>query len=69
MRRFLARFEGRALEVALEATTGWRFVVEELAAIGARPEADDRLAPQAIAAALLLLLEPGGGDPTSSSTS
>jgi transposase len=34
-RRFLARFSGRELEVALEATTGWRFVVEELAAVGA----------------------------------
>ena len=36
VRRFLARFEGRELEVALEATTGWRFVVEELQAAGAR---------------------------------
>ncbi len=35
VRRFLSRFEGRPLEVALEATTGWRFVVEELAAVGA----------------------------------
>ena len=35
VRRFLARFSGRQLEVALEATTGWRFVVEELAAVGA----------------------------------
>jgi transposase len=34
VRRFLARFRGRELEVALEATTGWRFVVEELRAIG-----------------------------------
>jgi len=33
--RFLARFGGRQLEVALEAATGWRFVVEELAAVGA----------------------------------
>jgi len=32
----LGRFRGRQLEVALEATTGWRFVVEELHAIGAR---------------------------------
>ena len=31
VRRFLARFAGQQLEVALEATTGWRFVVEELA--------------------------------------
>src|SRR5512132_2806022 len=35
VRRFLSRFAGRVLEVALEATTGWRFVVEELRAIGA----------------------------------
>ena len=35
VRRFLARFAGRELEVAWEATTGWRFVAEELAAIGA----------------------------------
>ncbi len=36
VRRFVARFEDRELEVALEATTGWRFVVEELQAAGAR---------------------------------
>jgi len=36
VRRFLGRFRDRRLEVALEATTGWRFVVEELHAIGAR---------------------------------
>jgi transposase len=35
VRRFLERFGGCELEVALEATTGWRFVVEELHAIGA----------------------------------
>ena len=35
VRRFLARFRGQRLEVALEATTGWRFVVEELQRIGA----------------------------------
>jgi transposase len=35
VRRFLARFAGRRLEAALEATTGWRFVIEELRAIGA----------------------------------
>jgi transposase len=35
VRRFLERFCGAELEVALEATTGWRFVVEELHAIGA----------------------------------
>lgn len=36
VRRFLARFRGLELEVALEATTGWRFVVEELRRAGAR---------------------------------
>src|SRR3954469_2027243 len=30
VRRFVARFAGQQLEAALEATTGWRFVVEEL---------------------------------------
>ena len=35
MRKFFRRFAGPPLEVALEATTGWRFVVEELHAIGA----------------------------------
>jgi transposase len=35
VRRFAAGFRGRELEVALEATTGWRFVVEELHAVGA----------------------------------
>jgi len=35
MRQFAERFRGQQLEVALEATTGWRFVVEELRAIGA----------------------------------
>ena len=36
VQRFAATFAGQELEVALEATTGWRFVVEELQAIGAR---------------------------------
>src|SRR5215207_3951021 len=36
VRRFLGRFGGRELEGALEATTGWRFVVEELRRVGAR---------------------------------
>jgi transposase len=36
LRRFLTRFDGSELEVALEATTGWRFVVEELHRVGAR---------------------------------
>src|SRR2546430_378469 len=35
VRRFLTRFAGADLEVALEATTGWRFVVEELQRVGA----------------------------------
>src|SRR3954465_8321496 len=35
VRRFLERFARRELEVALEATTGWRFVVEELQRVGA----------------------------------
>jgi transposase len=35
VRRFLERFRGRRLEVALEATTGWRFLVEELRRVGA----------------------------------
>ena len=35
VRRFLARFADEQLEVALEATTGWRFLVEELRAVGA----------------------------------
>jgi transposase len=35
VRRWLERFRGRELEVALEATTGWRFVVEELRRVGA----------------------------------
>lgn len=33
-RRFLRQFEGRQVEAALEATTGWRFLVEELQAAG-----------------------------------
>jgi transposase len=35
VRRFLGRFAGQELEVALEATTGWRFVVEELRRVDA----------------------------------
>ena len=34
-RHFLRRFEGERIEAALEATTGWRFMVEELRAAGA----------------------------------
>src|SRR5207245_11552823 len=35
VRKWLTRFRGSELEVALEATTGWRFVVEELRRVGA----------------------------------
>ena len=35
LRRFLGRFDGQPVEAALEATTGWRFIVEELQAAGA----------------------------------
>jgi transposase len=35
VRKFLGRFAGHDLEVALEATTGWRFVAEELERLGA----------------------------------
>jgi transposase len=35
VRKFLSRFRGKELEVAVEATTGWRFVVEELRRVGA----------------------------------
>ena len=34
LRAFAATFRGQELEVALEATTGWRFVAEELQAVG-----------------------------------
>ena len=36
LRSWLERFSGRRVEAALEATTGWRFVVEELERAGAR---------------------------------
>jgi transposase len=48
VRKFLAPFADAGLEVALEATTGWRFVVEELDRIGA----EVHLAEPAEAAAL-----------------
>lgn len=35
VRAFLEQFRGEPLEVALEATTGWRFLVEELQRVGA----------------------------------
>jgi len=34
-RRFLARFDGQPLVAAVEAMTGWRFIVEELTRVGA----------------------------------
>ena len=37
LRRWLSRFEGREAAFALEATTGWRFVVEELEKAGVEP--------------------------------
>ncbi|MGZ4287565.1 MAG: hypothetical protein ACXVW5_25625 [Solirubrobacteraceae bacterium] len=59
VRRFAERFGDLELEVALEATTGWRFVVEEFTAVGARVHlaepaetaalAGPRSAPRAIA--------------------
>ena len=49
VREFLGQFAGQdGLDVALEATTGWRFVTEELQQIGA----DVHLAEPAEAAAL-----------------
>ena len=36
VQKFLAPFRSQPLEVALEATTGWQFVVEELERVGAR---------------------------------
>jgi transposase len=48
VRKFVARFGGEGLEVALEATTGWRFVVDELERVGA----EVHLAEPAEAAAL-----------------
>jgi len=48
VRKFFAPFKGQGLEVALEATTGWRFVVEELDRVGA----EVHLAEPAEAAAL-----------------
>jgi transposase len=35
VRKFLGRFAGQRVDAALEATTGWRFVAEELRAAGA----------------------------------
>ena len=46
VRRFLARFDAAGLEVGLEATTGWRFVVEELERVPRRTS-PSRLRPAA----------------------
>ena len=35
VRQFCEKFRGQELEVGLEATTGWRFVADELAQVGA----------------------------------
>jgi hypothetical protein len=35
VRKFFKQFDCEGLEVALEATTGWRFLVEELERVGA----------------------------------
>jgi transposase len=48
VQKFLRRFAGQQVEAALKATTGWRFVAEELRAIGA----EVHLAEPAEAAAL-----------------
>lgn len=37
VRQWLGQFEGRDEHLALEATTGWRFVVEEMRAVGITP--------------------------------
>jgi transposase len=41
VRAWLARFEGAAAEFALEGTTGWRFVVEEIERAGQRAHLAD----------------------------
>jgi transposase len=55
VRQFVQRFRGRELEVALEATTGWRFVVEERRRVGA----EVRLAEPAETAGLAASEEAG----------
>ena len=40
VRTWLSRFRGRELEVAIEATTGWRFVVESWLAVHLRAGGD-----------------------------
>jgi transposase len=46
VQRFAGRFRGFELEVALEATTGWRFVVEEFVAVGAQVHLAERRRPR-----------------------
>src|SRR5205809_8126675 len=45
VRRLLGRFRGCELEVALEATTRWRFVLEELRGAGAGVRLAEAAAP------------------------
>jgi hypothetical protein len=45
VRRFCEEFRGQELEVALEATTGWRFVADELRQVGAVVLSLSRLRP------------------------
>jgi transposase len=56
-RRWLSRWDGEEIEAALEATTGWRFMVEELRAVGA----EVHLAEPAETSALRVV--PALGDP------
>jgi len=42
LRSWLAQFDGPQVDFALEATTGWRFVAEELEHAGFRAHLDDR---------------------------
>ena len=46
VRRFCERFRGQELEVGLEATTGWRFVAEELRGSGRWCISPSRLRPR-----------------------
>jgi hypothetical protein len=45
VRKFLAQFKGVGLEIAMEATTGWRFVVDELERIAAKVHLESRQRP------------------------
>src|SRR5215211_8933175 len=49
-RHFLRRFEGERIEAALEATTGWRFMVEELLGVGAEVHLAEPARPRCCAA-------------------